>query len=205
MRDNAEIKIKMSQVEFVKDLGILFDKKLNFSEHVDKIVAGASCLVGLIRCSIHSLNKQNFGVLFKTLVRPKLKYNNTVWNPQTKHDCIKIESVQRRATKMPLGFKNLSYSNRFKALNLPTLVLVFQRLRGDCIQVFKYLNDYYDVDLSCLFQVNLSLSHATRGHNFKLSKLPLHINVHGNFFSLRVVNNRNALPRDVVSAPSLSS
>jgi len=70
---------------------------------------------------------------------------------------------------------------------------------------FKYLNDYYDVDSSCLFQVNIYSSHATRGHNFKLSKSPLHTNVRRNFFSLRVVNNWNALPMDVVYAPSLNS
>jgi len=75
MRDNE---IKIGQVEFAKDLGVLFDKKLNFFEHVDKIVAGASRLLGLIRRSIHSLNKQNFGVLFKTLVCPKLEYNNSL-------------------------------------------------------------------------------------------------------------------------------
>jgi len=78
MRDNADNVIKISQVDFAKDFGVLFDKKLNFSEHDDKIVARASCLVRLIKHSIHSLTKQNFGVLFKTLVRPKLVYNNTV-------------------------------------------------------------------------------------------------------------------------------
>jgi len=30
IRDNADNEIKISQVEFAKDLGVLFDKKLNF-------------------------------------------------------------------------------------------------------------------------------------------------------------------------------
>ena len=107
----------VQQTNTEKDLGILIDNKLNFCDYVDKIVSGANQSVGLIRRLIRSLDKDIFVLLFKTLIHPKLEYNNTVWNPDTKRDNIKLESVQRRATKMLPG---LTYPDRLKLLNLPT-------------------------------------------------------------------------------------
>ena len=107
----------VQQTNTEKDLGILIDNKLNFCDYVDKIVSGANQSVGLIRRLIRSLDKDIFALLFKTLIRPKLEYNNTVWNPDTKRDNIKLKSVQRRATKMLPG---LTYPDRLKLLNLPT-------------------------------------------------------------------------------------
>ena len=65
----------------------------------------------------------------------------------------KLESVQRRATKMIHETKNLSYPERLKAVNLPTLA--FRRLRGDMIQVYKYLNEKYDVDTTHFCSIDL--------------------------------------------------
>ena len=56
-----------------------------------------------------------------------------MWWCSTKAEEQKIEAVQRQATKMLPGFKNLTYPKRLKALNLPTLQ--YCKLRGDCIQV----------------------------------------------------------------------
>ena len=74
--------MKVQQTNTEKDLGILIDNKLNFCDHVDKIVFGANQIVGLTRHLICSLDKDIpvFVLLFKTLLRPKFEYNNTVWN-----------------------------------------------------------------------------------------------------------------------------
>ena len=125
-----------------------------------------------------------------------------MWNPDTKRDNIKLESVQRRATKMLPGLKDLTYPDRLKLLNLPTST--FRRLRGDCIQVFKYLHNYNDVDHSDLFHVNVPIFHCTQGNQLKLSKLPQHTQLRAKFFGLRDVNVWNALPDDVVMAPNIN-
>ena len=41
--------------------------------------------------------------------------------------------------------KNLSYENRLKMLNLPTLT--YRRFRGDMIETYKILNNVYDKDV----------------------------------------------------------
>jgi len=71
------------------------------------------------------------------MVRPHLEYANSVWCPYKIGD-IK-EKVQKRATKLIINLKNMSYTDRLKRLNLPTLK--YRRLRGDMIKVFKITHD----------------------------------------------------------------
>ena len=51
-----------------------------------------------------------------------------------------LENVQRRATKLVDGFHHISYSERLKKLNLPSLV--YRRARGDMIEIFKHFHSY---------------------------------------------------------------
>ena len=114
-------------------------------------------------------------MLFTTLVRTILEYNNTVLYPRFKFIEAKIESVQRRATKMIHGTKDLSYPESLKAVNLPTLA--FQHLRADMIQVYKYLNGEYGVDTTKLFSLDQREFHNTRGHHLKLVKPGSRLNI----------------------------
>ena len=56
----------------------------------------------------------------------------STWNPHMiKHiDIEAIESVQRRATKLVPKIKNLTYPDRLRALNLPTLSYRLQKIKG---------------------------------------------------------------------------
>ena len=65
------------------------------------------------------------------MVRPHLEYGNIVWGPHLKGDMKAIERVQKRATRMIPALKVLRYTERLKALDLPSLE--YQRKRGDMI------------------------------------------------------------------------
>ena len=54
-----------------------------------------------------------------------------------KKDIEQLERVQRRATKLVTGFRNMLYENRLRAMKLPSLV--YRRYRGDMIEVYKYM------------------------------------------------------------------
>ena len=71
---------------------------------------------------------------------------NSVWCPYQKRDITEIEKVQKRATKLIISFKNMSYIDRLSRLKLPTLK--YRRLQGDMIEVFKITDDLYDPDVS---------------------------------------------------------
>ena len=159
--------IYLSNTHLEKDLGITVDQNLSFRSHICDAVKKANQTMGMIRRTFKYLDKEMFCLLFKSKVRPILEYGNIIWKPRHKIDCIDIENVQRRATKMIPGLSKLSYPERLKVLDLPSLQ--HRQLRGDMIETFKILNNYYDFHFPFL---NIDNS-STRGHPFKLIKTSL--------------------------------
>ena len=60
-----------------------------------------------------------------------------------------LEKIQRRATKLIPGLRDLTYEVRLKECGLTTLEM--RRLRGDQIEVFKILNGYEHIDSNIFF------------------------------------------------------
>ena len=102
-----------------KDLGVIIDDKLKFDIHTEAHVNKANKVIGLLRRSFETLDKETLVWLFK--VRPHLEYCNTVTYPVYEKDATLLESVQRRATKMVPEMKNCDYATRLKKLALPPL------------------------------------------------------------------------------------
>ena len=55
-----------------------------------------------------------------------------------------LEKIQRRATKLILGLRDLRYEEQLKECGLTTLKR--RRLRVDQIEVFNILNGYANID-----------------------------------------------------------
>ena len=128
----------IKEVTEEKDLGVIIDNKLIFRNDITQRVNKANRIMGTIRRTFHHLDKHNFNMLFKSMVRPHLEYAAPIWNPSYKKDIELLEKVERRATKLVSGYKNMGYKERLCQLELPTLA--FRRHRGDIIEVFKLYN-----------------------------------------------------------------
>ena len=110
--------------------------------------------MGTIRRCFRYLDSASFNKLYKGIVRPHLEYAVPIWNPHLKKDIRKIEGVQRRATKQINTLKHMSYPERLEKLGLPTLV--YRRMRGDMIKVYKLANNKYDPEISCLLPLKIN-------------------------------------------------
>jgi len=86
------------------------------------------------------------------MIRAHFKYANSVWCPHKKGDIEIIEKVPKRATKLIISLKKLSYIERLKQLQLPTLK--YRRLHGDMIEVFKIVHNYYDSEAAVKLNIN---------------------------------------------------
>jgi len=64
----------IEQVEQIKDLGVVFDSKLNFDEHIHVKINKAYQMSGIIRRNFIYLTPDSFMVLYKALVHSHLEY-----------------------------------------------------------------------------------------------------------------------------------
>ena len=130
-----------------------------------------------------------------------MEYAQGVWSPHLQGYIKDIEKVQKRATKLIFRLQNLSYDERLKALNLPTLK--YRRLRGDMIELYKMVKGSYDPDVS--LHLNYSKTVTLRGNKFKLFQEQLHYDMRKYFFGNRIIHVWNSLPDEVVSAEKLDT
>ena len=107
-------------------------------------------------------------------------------------DC--VENVQRRATRMIPGMKDLSYEERLRNLELPSLA--YRRLRGDLIIMYKMITHKYDPDVCDVF--TLREDSKTRGHAYKLFKHRPRLEIRKHNFTYRNVDIWNCLPMHVI-------
>jgi hypothetical protein len=109
--------------------------------------------------------------------------------------------VQRRATKIPISLKDLTYDERLRKLNLTTLI--YRRQRTDILQVFRIIKGFDKIDPNFFFKFDRNT--ITRGHNFKIFKPRTSSRARQHSFSFRVINIWNALSEETVSCETINS
>ena len=98
---------QLDEVSSEKDIGVVIDNKLSFSDHLAEKINKANRIVGLIRRTFVALDEEIFRCLYVALVRPHLEYANQIWAPYLVKGIEAVENVQRRASKLVPALKNL--------------------------------------------------------------------------------------------------
>ena len=182
-----------------KDLGILFDKKMRFSNHMKYCISKANQRIGIIRRNFKFLNQNLFLTIYNSMVRPILEYASSVCYTMYKQDSEAVENVQHRATKLLLHLRKLPYPERLRRLNLPSLV--YRRCIADLIQVYQIIHQIDIINSQEFF--SFTKDNVTRGHSLKLSKDRAKSKLGQRVFSSRVVHDWNSLKENTVTSVSL--
>ena len=73
-------------------------------------------ILGMIRRNISYKEKGLIVPLHRAIVRPHLEYCIQAWRPYCSKDIDMLEKIQRRATKLIPGLRDLSYEERLRAV-----------------------------------------------------------------------------------------
>ena len=177
----------------MRDLGVVVDSHLCFSEHIANIVRQAHQSANLIHRCFTSKNSDLLVRAFKVYVRPILEFNSPVWSPSLSKDILLIESVQRKFTKRILSMSGLTYYSRLQVLGLKSLEI--RRLRTDVLLVYRIMFGMVRLNSNDrVFYLKKSTTPARSQIKYVINKQRCSNNRRINFFSNRIVNLWNNLP-----------
>lgn len=144
----------LTEVDTIRDLGILLDKKLTFVPHMESIVKRASRALGFVLRNVKMFASFKTKILlYNCLVRSILEYGSVVWRPHYATHTLRIERIQKRflwhLTFAEGEAKTIrSYDARLKRFNMINLdkrrdvldlTFLFKTLRNaiDCPQLLS--------------------------------------------------------------------
>lgn len=163
------------RVSTKKDLGVIMDDKLSFNEHVDDITRKAYRTLGFIfRCGKYFSNQSSMRLLYLSLVRSRLEYCSTVWNPIYAKASDQMERVQKKFSRMfyfkfGIAYPRPPYDIRLKHLKLHSLKS--RRLENDEIMLFKLIHGHVDSSLSQKISFHQPAINTRQASTFYLPKM----------------------------------
>ena len=85
--------------------------------------------------SHHFIDKDLVRKIVTIMTRSKLEYAEVIWSPHV----LKLDKIQRIATKMVLELEDLTYEERLKRMHLTTLKV--RRERGKLNTIYELMNN----------------------------------------------------------------
>ena len=113
----------LNRVKSTKYLGVTKTSDMNWNKHINQTAGKANQMLGFVKRNIKTRSHNIKTKAYKALVRPRLEYCASVWDPHTQSAIQKIEMVQRRAARYVLRryHNTSSVSDMLEQLQWPTL------------------------------------------------------------------------------------
>ena len=194
----------ISQVHVYRDLGFMVTSDLTWKIHVDSITKKANRSLGYVKrtCGFKA-PLQAKKLLYISMVRSKLEVGVPVWSSHRRESLVKIEGVQRRATRFILR-SDIDYKDRLSACDLMPLSLRREML--DLTFLFKCRQGLYSLDPLDFCSEYCPKRHTRRAGRGPLYNLPsFNTETFANSFFNRIVPLWNNLSVELRQCSLLSS
>ena len=132
--------VKIKQVEYVRDLGIIVNNKGTWDEQIAEVTKQSRKINGMIFRSFETREMFAMLTLLKSLILSKIDFGSVLWAPYKVEDLRKIERIQSNFTKrinIP-GVDKPDYWTRLEKLNLYSIERRFERYQ--IIYMWKILH-----------------------------------------------------------------
>ena len=121
-----------------RDLGIIINDDANYNTHINILCSKVSQKVGWLLRNFYNRSPQFMKWLWLTYIQPKIDYCSQLYGPNSGPMLLKLENLLKSFTKRIDGFRNKSYWDRLKALDLSSIGRRIQRYK--CIYTWKIVN-----------------------------------------------------------------
>ena len=181
----------ISSSDHHRDLGVFLSSDLSWSNHHSAIISRAYRSLGMIRRTFHTGCVSTKRQLYLSLVRSQLSYCSPIWRPHLIKNIIKLERVQRRATKYILGDYSSDYKSRLIDLHLLPLMYYYE-----LIDLMFFINSLKNpaVSFDISSYITFSDSSTRSSTAFKLKHAKSTSNAHRHFYFNRLPRLWNSLP-----------
>lgn len=149
----------LKSVNTVRDLGVLLDAGLSFTEHINHITSRAFRMLGFIKRHMQDFSVSSIKTIYIAYVRSILEYSCIVWSP---HYAIHIQAVERVQNKFLkwIGYKwgLTSDAIRYDEIRekLCLISLEARRHNFDIMLIYKILHNFIDSPF-LLQRINLNV------------------------------------------------
>lgn len=142
--------VLLERVQEVKDLGVIFDSKLEFHNHINYMTSKAYAMLGFIKRNTVDFNDPvALKSLYVSFVRSNLEYCSLIWSPFYENHSNRIEKIQKLFTKY--AFRKINWSDDVHSYDSKRKFLGLQSLRDRrssfaILFIFKILSNNIDCD-----------------------------------------------------------
>ena len=183
-------------------LGVSLSDNLNWKPYILNTTNKANLALGFVKRNLHNCPQKVKDQAYKSLVRPRLEYGCTVWDPYRAYQKSWLEQVQRRAAR----FVTRTYTreegcvtNALKLLNWPTLEKRRQVAR--LTLMYKCVTNQAAIDIPCYVHHQSSLK-TRASHPLKFIPLQPFCDTYKYSFWPRTIIDWNSLPSDYLTMDS---
>ena len=116
--NNVEVK----RVDSHKHLGVIFNNKCTWNEHIEEITSKAWKRIHLLQLLKYQLDRRSLQIMYFSYVRPILEYADIIWDNCYDYEKESLEKIQIEAGRVVLGAtKSCSRANILFELGWDTL------------------------------------------------------------------------------------
>lgn len=195
--------INLDYVTSYKYLGIQLTNNLSWHAHIEYITNNSNRSLGYLRRNFSKAPSHLKLMLYKTLIRPKLEYASSVWDPGQKTLSAIIESVQNRSARFINSNYTRTSSVSLMKSNLGLIDLQIRRKISRLCLFHKILYQNNSLKQELISQPSYISSRLD--HQYKVFIPFCRTNVFSDSFLPKTSAERNHLPPSIASIEDVSS
>ncbi|XP_071123318.1 uncharacterized protein B0403.1-like [Mytilus edulis] len=157
----------LESVKHAKYLGITISADLNWNTHIQQTAAKANKSLGFIRRNLKVQSQTIKERAYQTLIRPKLEYCCTVWDPFTDENIRSLEKVQRRAARYVCNRHHNTSSVSEMLDTMKWQTLQERRLRTRLIMFHTIVNENIAIPSHNVLQQSQSNTRSTNKESYR--------------------------------------